>query len=154
VIGRLLGRAAARVRGGDRERGGFAALELAILTPFVIVLLLLIVAFGRVARAREMVDQAAQAAARAGSLSSSPAAARDAAEEAARAALADGGLSCASMTVSLDTSQFRAGGQVVADVSCSADLSALALSGAPGSATLRAQSTSPIDAYRQLGGAG
>jgi len=54
-----------RVR-GEPDRGAFAALELTILVPFVIVMLLLVVAFGRVSRGRQLVDQAAEAAARAG----------------------------------------------------------------------------------------
>lgn len=119
--------------------------------PFVIVLLLLIVGFGRVSRGRQLVDQAAEAASRAGSLSDTPGAATLAATSAATAALAGGGLSCGSMSVSLDTSQFRAGGQVVATVRCTATLSGLAMSALPGSVTLTADSTSVLGPYRALG---
>lgn len=133
------------------DRGGFAALELAIMMPFVIVLLLLVVGFGRVSRGRQLVDQAAEAASRAGSLSYTPGAAQLAAQQAATQALSGGGLSCGAMTVTLDTSQFYAGGQVVAQVSCSADLSGLTMSGVPGSVTLSAASTSVLEPYRQLG---
>ena len=138
-----------RVR-GEPDRGAFAALELTILVPFVIVMLLLVVAFGRVSRGRQLVDQAAEAAARAGSLSLNPGAAIVAAQQAAEQTLTGGGLSCSSMQLTLDTSQFYAGGQVVADLTCTADLTGLAISGVPGAVTLRSSSTSPLETYRQL----
>jgi Flp pilus assembly protein TadG len=139
-----------RLRQAESDRGAFAALELAIVVPFIIVMLLLVVGFGRVSRGRQLVDQAAQAASRAASLSVNPAAASKAAQEAATQTLSDGGLSCASMKFELDTSQFHAGGQVVAQLSCRADLSALALAGLPGAVTLRSSSTSPLETYREF----
>jgi Flp pilus assembly protein TadG len=144
-------RTAHESRGMDhRDRGGFAALELAILFPFVIVMLLLVVGFGRVSRGRELVDQAAQSAARAGSLASSPGAAHDAGVQAAEQTLADGGLSCSAVQVSLDTTAFRPGGQVGAHVTCTADLAGLTLSGVPGHVALSADAVSPLEPYRQL----
>lgn len=134
------------------DQGGFAALELTILVPFVILMLMVMVAGGRVARGHQLVDQAAQAASRAGSLSTTPGGAEQAAQAAAQQSLADAGLSCASMTVTLDTSQFRPGGQVVARVTCQADLSGLAMAGVPGSITLDGTSTSPLETYRDLAG--
>jgi Flp pilus assembly protein TadG len=134
-----------------RDNGGFAALELAILFPFVIVMLLLVVGFGRVSRGRELVDQAAQAAARAGSLTTSPGAARDAATQAAQQTLTDGGLSCTDVQVTVNTAAFRPGGQVDAHVTCTADLSGLTLSGVPGHIALTADSVSPLEPYRPLG---
>jgi Flp pilus assembly protein TadG len=134
----------------DRDGGAFAALELAILLPFVIVMLLLVVAFGRVERGRELVDQAAASAARAASLSTSPGAARTAAIEAATQALESGGLSCAGMQVTVDTSTFHPGGDVIAHLSCSANLAGLTLSGVPGHVRLTSSATSPIEPYRQL----
>jgi Flp pilus assembly protein TadG len=149
-VRRAAGAAARRRPYGDR--GAFAALELVILTPFVLVMLLLIVAFGRVERGRELVDQAAAAAARAGSLSTNPAAARTAAEQAATQTLSGGGLSCGRMSVELDTSAFFAGGQVVAHVSCRTSLGDVAVHGLPGGVTLSASSTSPLEHYRPYGG--
>lgn len=143
-----------RLRPIEGDRGAFAALELTILAPFVIVMLMLVVGFGRVSRGRQLVDQAAQAASRAASLSLNPGAATTAAQQAAEQTLSSGGLSCGSMTVDVDTSQFYAGGQVVAHVLCTSDLNALALAGLPGKVTLRAESTSPLETYRQLQPAG
>jgi Flp pilus assembly protein TadG len=134
----------------DRDAGAFAALELAILLPFVIVMLLLVVAFGRVERGRELVDQAAASAARAASLSTSPGAARTAAISAAAQTLAGGGLSCAGMQVSVDTSSFHPGGDVTAHLSCTADLAGLTLSGVPGQVHLASSATSPLEPYRQV----
>ena len=136
----------------DGDRGAFAALELAILVPFIIVMMLLVVGFGRVERGRQLIDQAAQAASRAASLSNSPIAAETAGQQAAEQTLSDGGLSCASMNVHIDTSAFYAGGQVTAHLSCDTRLSDLAMTGLPGSTTLTADSTSPLEQYRQLGG--
>jgi len=139
-----------RARAAGCDRGAFAALELVILVPFVIVMMLLVVGFGRVSRGRQLVDQAAQAAARAASLSLRPGAASMAAQDAATQTLSDGGLSCAAMTVDLDVSQFYAGGQVVARVTCHSDLSSLVLAGLPGAVRLTAESTSVLETYRQL----
>ncbi len=139
-------------RDGVGDRGAFAALELTILVPFVIAMMLLVVGFGRVSRGRQLVDQAAQAAARAASLQLTPAAADAAAQQAGVQAVRDGGLSCSPVQVRLDVSQFRAGGQVVAHLSCHASLSGLALAGLPGEVALTADSTSPIETYRQIGG--
>lgn len=145
----ILGRARRRVRAGDRDVG-LIALELAIITTFVVVMLLLVVGFGRVSRSRQLVDQAAQAAARAGSLTPSPAAANAAAGRAASETLSGGGMSCQAMSVVLDTSHFYPGGQVVAHIACTANLSGLTMAGMPGRLTLRAQSTSPLENHRLI----
>ena len=138
----------------EADRGAFAALELAILFPFVIVMLLLVVAFGRVERGRELVDQAAQAASRAASLTGSPGAARTAATQAAEQTLDGGGMSCAGVQISVDTTAFRPGGQVRASVHCAAELSGLTMSGVPGHVSLAATAISPLDPYRQLDAGG
>jgi Flp pilus assembly protein TadG len=136
------------------DRGAFAALELSILSAFAVVMLLLVAGFGRVSRGRELIDHAAAAAARAGSLSLSPTLAAGAARRAAEQTLKTGGLSCSSMQVRLDTSRWYPGGQVTAHLSCRADLSSLAMAGLPGSVTLIADATSPLETYRPIGGDG
>jgi Flp pilus assembly protein TadG len=134
----------------DHDCGAFAALELAILLPFVIVMLLLVVAFGRVERGRELADQAAASAARAASLSTSPGAAQTAALNAATQTLAGGGLSCAGLQVNVDSGTFHPGGDVTAHLSCTADLAGLTLSGVPGHVHLSSSATSPLEPYRQF----
>ena len=145
-------RTAIRRRAPHGDQGAFAALELVILTPFVIVMMLLVVAFGRVERGRELVDQAAQAASRAGSLSINAHAAQAAAQQAATQTLSGGGLSCGAVSVDLDMSAFYPGGQVVAHVSCRTSLEDVAVPGLPGGVTLSASSTSPLDQYRPYSG--
>ncbi|HWC36421.1 MAG TPA: TadE/TadG family type IV pilus assembly protein [Mycobacteriales bacterium] len=135
---------------GERDRGAFATLELAILLPFVIVMLLIVVAFGRVERGRELIDQAAASAARAASLATSPGAAQTAAIGAATQTLENGGMSCAGMQITVDTSSFHPGGDVTAHLTCTANLSGLTLSGVPGDVHLASSATSPLEPFRQL----
>lgn len=133
---------------GDR---GSAIIELVIVMPIVIVLLFTMVALGRYSQNKILVEQASAAAARAASLTSSPGQAQRAAQGAADATLSGAGLACAAMTVSVDTSVFRPGGQVAVTVTCTADLSSLALTGVPGSATLHSTSAAPLEAFRAFG---
>lgn len=137
--------------GSDDADRGSMSLELVVLAPVVIVLLLLVVAFGRVAHSRQLVESAAAAAARSASLASSPSEAAARAHRAAAASLADAGVSCRTMSAVVDSSGFRAGGEVTVAVSCTADLSDLALSGVPGQHTLTGQARSPLETYRPYG---
>lgn len=129
------------------DQRGSAALELCLLSPALLALLLLIVAFGRVADAKATVEAAARDAARAASIRNSPDAARRDATEVTTAALASAGLGCRTSSVLLDTSQLRPGGVVTATVSCTVDLSDLVEIGAPGARTIAATARSPVDRY-------
>ena len=102
------------------------------MAPIIVVLLLLVVGLGRYAHGKQLVEQAAAAAARAASLSGTAGQARDRALEAAGRSLGDAGVSCVSMSAAVDTGSFRAGGSVTVTLECTADLSGLALSGLPG----------------------
>ena len=123
------------------------------MTPIVVVILLLVVALGRYAHGKRLVEQAAAAAARAASLASTSSRAQDRALQAASGSLSDAGVSCASMSTAVDTSSFRAGGTVIVTVTCTADLSGLTLAGVPGSATMSASGAAPLENYRQYAGA-
>lgn len=129
------------------------AIELAILTPVILVMLLVVVGFGRVTHGRALVDQAAAAAARAASLAPTPGQAGADAAQTARDTLTASGLSCTAASVEVDTGAFRPGGQVSVTVTCTADLSATAMAGLPGTLTLQAVSVSPIETHRDLTGA-
>jgi Flp pilus assembly protein TadG len=124
------------------------ALELAILFTVIVLLALIITAFGRVGRARSLTDQAAADAARAAAAAFTPGQADQDASRAAADTLSSGGVSCTSMSLAVDTSQFHPGGQVTATVTCRADLSSVALTGAPGVLILTATAGSPIDTFR------
>ena len=66
-----------------------------------------------------------------------------------RAALQeDRGLSCADLDVQVDVSSYEPGGYVRATVTCTADLSELAVPGAPGSWTYQASFIEPIEQFR------
>ena len=113
-------------------------------------MLLLVVAFGRYAYGKQLIEQAASAAARAASLSATTAQADGRAHQAASASLSDAGVSCTSMTITVDDSNFRAGGTVGVTLNCTADLSGLALAGLPGSVTVTATGRAPLETYRQF----
>lgn len=131
-----------------RGEAGSATVELVLLTPVLVVLILLAVAFGRVADARIRVEDAAHHAARAATLTTSPGQAQEAARRAAAAALASSGAGCAAHTVRLEHDGLAPGTAVTARVSCRASLRDVAGTGLPGALTLTATSTSPVDTYR------
>jgi len=137
-----------------RQRdAGNAALELLILAPVVLLLISLVIAAGRTSLAQGSVQAAARDAARQASISRTPAAAAAAATTSATAELAQEGLDCVpAPIVSVDVTQFTVPvGQpatVTATVSCSVPLSDLLLPGTPGSKSLSASFTSPLDPFR------
>ena len=134
-----------------RPDQGSASLEMVLLTPLLLVLLLLVVLGGRYAQARADVDAAARDAARAGSIEREPDAAKTAAVEAARSRLTEGGVTCRDLDVSVDTTDFRAGGSVGATITCTIDLSDLTGLGVPVSRTISSTFTEPMDVYRRAG---
>lgn len=136
-----------RMRGDD----GFSTLELVVITPFLLAFVLLVVGFGRVTHGRQLVQQAAAAAARAASLANTPGQAQTAAQQEASADLAQAGISCqSSPPPTVDTSQFYAGGQVRVTITCVTNLSDLTVVGFPGHKTLTASATVPLEQYRQF----
>lgn len=143
--------AAIRSRAG-RPDAGNAALELVVLAPVLIFLLGLIIAAGRTSMAQGAVAAAARDAARQASISLNPAAAQAAALSSASAALSQDDLKCTPV-VRVNTSQFsvRVGepATVTATVTCTVRLSDLLVPGLPGSQTLTATFTSPLDPYRE-----
>ena len=136
-------------RAVDRDRGSMTT-EFVVLAPIVIAIVLLVVGLGRYAHGKQLVEQAAAAAARSASLTGSVGAAESRAHRAAAASLADAGMSCTAMTAVVDTAAFRPGGVVTVTITCTADLSQLALSGLPGTATLTSTARSPLEAHRQF----
>ena len=133
------------------ERGS-VAVEVAILTPGLLVLIVLAVVTGRTAIAQGAIDLAAHDGARAASLSRTAAGAQTSAHAAAEQTLAQQGLACTSLSVEVDTSQFtRPVGQPAAvrvTVTCLVSFADVALPGVPGSRQLSATFTSPLDQYR------
>jgi Flp pilus assembly protein TadG len=118
----------------------------------MIALLLLMVAFGRVIDADGAVDSAARAAARAASLERDAGSAQSKAQAAAARSLEGEGITCRTSSVTVDTAGYSLDigieANVTASIACTADLSDIGLPGLPGSKTLRASWTSPIDTFR------
>lgn len=135
--------------GGDR---GAAAVELTLLVPALVLVLGLMVAGGRLWFARTTVNEAAQTAARAGSLARSGEAARIAAREAGAQSMATAGLRCDSTSVVLATSAFSVPvgtpATVTSTVTCTLSLADVALPGLPGSVRLNARGAAALDTYR------
>ena len=130
-----------------RETGAVST-ELAVLTPLLIGFMLLAVYAGRVVQAETDVAHAAYEAARAATLTGDPVDADAAAQTTAAANIAEDGVACRRLVVTVDTSTFAAGGQVAVTVSCEASFSDLALLAVPGSRTFNHTAISVIDTYR------
>lgn len=135
----------------DRTDRGTTSIELVLVAPVFLAVLFLMVGLGRIVEAEGRVQGAARDAARAASIARSADSATDAARRAATTNLAERGVSCVSFELAVDTASFRPGGQVHVTVACKADLSGLGLSGLPGSKTLRADATAPLERYRGTG---
>jgi Flp pilus assembly protein TadG len=146
-------------RTGRRDRGS-TSLELAILTPVMILLLGFVVVVGRVTVANNTVTAVAGNAAREASLARSSGAAAATASSSARTALAAQAVRCeGGAAVAVDVSGFAAAGagvpgqSVVVTVDCLVSFSDLGIPGLPGSRTLTERGVSPIDPNRSTGGA-
>ncbi len=136
----------------DREAGN-APLELVLLAPMLFVLFGLVLAACRTSLAEGSVQAAARGAARQASVARTPQQAVSDATASAQAELASEGLNCSpAPVVRVDVTGFGIPvGQpasVRATVSCQVSLSSLAVPGLPGSKTLQATFTSPLDPYR------
>lgn len=135
-----------------RSSSGNAPLELVILAPVVLLLVSLVIAAGRTALAQNSVDAAARDAARQASIARTAVQAQQAARSAAIGDLAAQHVRCAPATVSVSTAGFGVpvGQQasVSATVTCQVRLADLLLPGVPGSTTLTATFSSPLDPYR------
>ncbi|WP_329359203.1 TadE/TadG family type IV pilus assembly protein [Streptomyces sp. NBC_01483] len=134
-----------------QDRGSYA-LETAVLAPVLIIILGLMIAFGRVTDAKGAVDAAAHAAARAASLERDAGTAQTAAQDAVTRSLDGDGVTCQTSSVAIDTSGYATdvgeAATVTATISCTANLSDIGVPGLPGAKTITASWTSPIDTYR------
>ncbi len=131
-----------------RDEYGTAALELVLIAPVLLVVMLFVIGLGRMAHARQEVESVAADAARAASLERNTAQSAAAARTAAQTSLGDAGLACTQLSVSVDISNYRPGGQVEVTVSCTAQLGDVALSGLGGSKVFTASSIVPIETHR------
>ena len=123
-----------------RGEAGSATLELAVAAPAVLALVGLVVLAGRVETAHQVVNQAAEDAARAASIARSQA---SAAAEANTAAASDlSGRDCERWNLSL-SGQIVPGGVMSAQITCTTSLGIL-----PRSFTASARASAVVDVYR------
>jgi Flp pilus assembly protein TadG len=131
---------------------GTALAELVIVAPLLLLLVaLLMIFFGRIESAQGDVEAAARAGAEAAVVQSSPALAQSSASAAVTATLSSEHIACPSPEVSTNVTNFYSGGSVSVVVTCVARLSDVAAPGIPGSKTLSASSTAPMDPYTASG---
>ncbi|MGH2466122.1 MAG: TadE/TadG family type IV pilus assembly protein [Candidatus Limnocylindrales bacterium] len=131
-----------------RDESGSVTAELVLLTPLLVLMLLFVVALGRLAGVRLDVDGAAAQAARAASIARDPTTATAMAQQTATAALGSDGVTCAELTVRTDTAQFAPGGSVAVTVTCTVGLSDLTGLRLPAAQSISSTATSVIDLYR------
>ncbi len=133
-----------RMRG---DRGSSDALGLALLTPAAIGLAVVIVFLGRGVDSRATVQSAAESAAQAAAQERSATDAIAAAQDVGRAMLVDPS-SCSAPVVTVDVSDFRAGGQVAVTVSCTVSTDGLELIDPPSTGANTATAFASIDPLR------
>ena len=131
-----------------RDESGSVTAELVLLTPLLILMLLFVVALGRLSGARLEVDGAAAQAARAASIARDPATAVAMATQTATAALGSDHVTCAQLTVSTNTAQFAPGGSVAVTVTCTVALSDLTGLRLPASESVTSRATAVVDTFR------
>lgn len=132
-----------------RDERGLVATELAIVTPALLAMMVLVIFGGRIVWAERQVQAASAAAARAASQQGTLGSAEQVATDVVAANLDDAGLSCGGgPSISVTSDSFGHGGTVTVDVSCTADVSDLVLLSAPGSYTFDHSSTEVIDTLR------
>ena len=132
-----------------RRRGedGFSSVEVVIIAPVLVVVVLLMVAFGTAVSARSDLENAANAAARAGSLQRSYPAAVAAAGQVLEQDL---GSACAGGAHPSwpAPASFTPGGDFVIHIDCAVPM--LGIPGLPPDVDLHAVGVSPIDPYRSV----
>ena len=135
-----------------REQGS-VSVELALLAPALLLLLSFAVVAGRTQIAENAVAEAARAAAREASLARDAPTAAALAGAQAEGTLAAQDLRCERTTIEVDTAGFQAPpgqpGDVSVSITCVVGMADLLAPGLPGSVSVEASFTSPVDAYRE-----
>ncbi len=137
---------------GRGERGS-VSVELALLAPALLLLVSFGVFAGRTEIAEGAVEEAARAAAREASLARDAGTAAALAGAQAERTLTAQDLRCRETSVDVDTAGFAAPpgrpGGVTVTVTCVVGMADLLAPGLPGTVTVEAVFTSPVDAYRE-----
>ena len=138
----------------DRSRGeaGQAIAELVIVAPVLLLVVVLMVALGRIDSAQGDVESAARAGVQAAVVQADGTDAQNQAASAVTSTLAGAGLTCPAPQVTTNTSDFVAGGTVSVSVTCVTSLADVSVPGVPGAKTLSATAVAHIDQFRTIGG--
>jgi Flp pilus assembly protein TadG len=135
-----------------KDERGAASLELVVVIPAFVLLLGMMIAGGRLWFARTTVTEAAQTAARAGSLARSATQARVDGRSAGLQSLSTGGLRCAEHSIQLNVSGFGTPtgtpATVRSRITCRVLLADLVLPGTPGSVLIIRDGSAALDTYR------
>ncbi|WP_067430755.1 TadE family protein [Nocardioides jensenii] len=141
------------IQRGDR---GSASIEAAIAVPAFGLFVGLIIFGGRTAITQQSVESAASDAARSASILRTDSEAKSAAQKAASISLNNQGINCLRIDVDVDTQQFSRNvgtpARVEVTVTCLLDLGDLSVPGVPGTRTISATMTSPLDTWRERSG--
>ena len=121
------------------------AIEIVVLVPVLVMLMMLVVAFGRHVSAEGDVQSAAREAVRAATLTRSGPDALLAAQAGASASV-PASMDCAPVTLD---GAFVAGGTLTATVECSVSWADLGMIGLSGTTTVSGSSSAPLDLYRR-----
>ena len=130
------------------ERGNAAAEMAVLVAPVMILMFAATLLAGRIPAGEGDVQGAARNAARAASEARTPDEARAAAVAVVESTLRDAGPACRRVVTSVNTSNFRPGGDVTVRVTCDIDLSDASLLRVPPSKQVSAAFRSSIDLYR------
>ncbi len=128
------------------------AVEMVIFTPILGGVILLIAALTRVGLAQTTVEAAVSSSAREVSLSRSATTGDANARNVAINQLSQSGVNCIQLGVQTDTSGLNARlgsiGSVTVTITCTVNLSDIAIPGLPGTHTITKSASSPVDPYR------
>lgn len=137
----------------SRDERGSVAIEAAIGAPAFGLFVAMIILGGRVELAKQSVDAAAYEAARAASIERTQSEAIAAGRSSAASSLNDQDVNCTSTNITVNAAAFDAPigntGQVNVTVTCTVNLSDLSIPGLPGTRTITATASSPVDVYRE-----
>lgn len=120
------------------------SVEMVVLAPVLLLVVMLAVAGGRLVSAEGRVQAASRDAARAASMERSA----GAANAAANRALSEADSAEHDCSASIDSSDFGRGGTVTVIVGCQVELADLGLVFLPGTTTVTATATAPVDKWR------
>ncbi|PWG13299.1 pilus assembly protein TadE [Streptomyces sp. V2] len=137
------------MRRGCKTRGS-ATVELILLAPVLLLMLWFLVYCGRLTDTRLRIESAAHQAARAATLHHTQPDAAEDAQTTAAAVLRDAGITCQNLAVTVHGT-LTPGSTLTVTIACTVDLHDLALLQVPGTTTLTADFTAPVDTYRSTG---